>query len=320
MLAGVAWPAMREPWVLWLEETLGQEVERCRPVGGGCSHRAWALELVGGDRLFAKTNHANQLSVLEAEMEGLLALAAAAGAELVVPRPRHCALAGSQALLVMDWLDLTSGGTGLGVPGAAAAKADLAWESAGAALARLHRRSSASGSPGFGWPRDNFIGSATQRNRWSQDWGNFFTEQRLGPQLKLAERSGRSLRGSRRLLELTPEWLNGHGAVPCLVHGDLWGGNASRMAPSSISPGSAGVALFDPAVYRGDREVDLAMAQLFGGFPPLFFSGYEGEWPRPTGHSLRCRLYNLYHVLNHANLFGGGYWGQAQSLIAGLVD
>lgn len=242
---------MREPWVSWLEETLGQEVERCRPVAGGCIHRAWALELAGGGRLFAKTNLANQLPALEAEMEGLLALASAAGAELVVPMPMHCALAGSQALLVMDWLDMTSGGPGLGVPPAAAAEADLAWESAGAALARLHRRSSASGSPGFGWQRDNFIGSATQRNRWSQDWGNFFSEQRLGPQLKLAERSGRLLRGSRRLLELTPEWLNGHGAVPCLVHGDLWGGNAARMAPSSITQGSAEVALFDPAVYRG---------------------------------------------------------------------
>ncbi|HHG2223605.1 MULTISPECIES: fructosamine kinase family protein [unclassified Synechococcus] len=311
---------MREPWVRWLEETLGQDVERCRPVGGGCSHSAWALELAGGSRLFAKTNQAQLLPVLEAEMEGLLALGAAAGAELVVPSPLHCALAGSKALLVIDWLDLLDGGSGSGAVGGTAAKAELVWEAAGAALARLHRRSSASTSPGFGWPRDNYIGNSLQPNRWSQDWGRFFAGQRLGPQLKLAERSGRSLKGSRRLLELTPEWLNGHGAVPCLVHGDLWGGNAARMALSSITPGSAGVALFDPAVYLGDREVDLAMAQLFGGFSPAFFSGYDGEWPRPAGHSQRRRLYDLYHLLNHANLFGGGYWGQAQGLIAELVD
>lgn len=311
---------MREPWVRWLEETLDHDVERCRPVGGGCSHSAWALDLAGGSRLFAKTNQAQFLPVLEAEMEGLLALGAATAAELVVPRPLHCALAGSKALLVIDWLDLLGGGSGSGAVAGTAAKAELVWEAAGAALARLHRRSSASASPGFGWPRDNYIGNSLQPNRWSQDWGSFFAEQRLGPQLMLAERSGRPLRGSRRLLELTPEWLNGHGAIPCLVHGDLWGGNAARMAPSSITPGSAGVALFDPAVYRGDREVDLAMAQLFGGFPPAFFSGYDGEWPRSAGHSRRRHLYDLYHLLNHANLFGGGYWGQAQALIAELAD
>lgn len=310
---------MREAWVRWLEETLGEEVERCRSVGGGCSHSAWALELAGGGRLFVKTNQARLLPVLEAEMEGLLALGEAAAAELVVPRPLHCALAGSQSLLVIDWLDLNPGGAGSGAAGAAADESDLAWEAAGAALARLHRRSASSGSQGFGWPRDNYIGSTPQPNRWSQDWGRFFAEQRLGPQLKFAESSGRRLKGSRKLLEFTPQWLNGHGAVPCLVHGDLWGGNAARMASGSIAPGSAGVALFDPAVYRGDREVDLAMAQLFGGFPPAFFSGYEGEWPRPAGHSRRRRLYDLYHLLNHANLFGGGYWGQAQALIDELV-
>lgn len=298
---------MRESWVRWLEETLGQDVERCRPVGGGCSHRAWALELANGGRLFAKTNQADFLPVLEAEQEGLMALAAAAGPELVVPRPLHCALAGSQALLVMEWLDLRPGGS------------EQAWAAAGAGLARLHRRTAAEGAAGFGWPRDNYIGSALQTNRWNPDWGLFFAEQRLGPQLTLAERSGRSLPGSQRLLECTPQWLNGHGAVPCLVHGDLWGGNAAGLSSSSASPGSAGVALFDPAVYRGDREVDLAMAHLFGGFPAAFFRGYEREWPRPDGHRLRQKLYDLYHLLNHANLFGGGYWGQAQSLITELV-
>lgn len=299
---------MRESWVRWLEETLGQGVERCRPVGGGCSHSAWVLELADGGRLFAKTNQADLLPVLEAEREGLMALAAAAGPELVVPRPLHCTLAGSQALLVMEWLDLRAGG------------AEQAWGLAGAGLARLHRRTATEEAAGFGWPRDNYIGSALQTNRWNTDWGWFFAQQRLAPQLTLAERSGRSLPGSQRLLESTPEWLNGHEPVPCLVHGDLWGGNAARLSLGSVPPGSAGVALFDPAVYRGDREVDLAMAHLFGGFPPAFFSGYEREWPIPEGHRRRQKLYDLYHLLNHANLFGGGYWGQAQALITELVD
>ncbi|MCX5930928.1 MAG: fructosamine kinase family protein [Cyanobacteria bacterium] len=317
MLAGVAGPVMRDAWVGWLEETLGQGVERCRPVGGGCSHSAWAVELSGGGRLFAKTNQAWLLPVLEAEMEGLRALAAAADSDLRVPRPLHCALAGSQALLVIDWLDLDPGGSGSGTA------AQLAWAAAGAALARLHRRSAASsaatGSAGFGWAHDNYIGSTLQSNSWCPSWGQFFAEQRLGPQLNLAEHSGRVLRGRQRLLELTPAWLDGHGAVPCLVHGDLWAGNAARVAPSSSSLGSAVVALFDPAVYLGDREVDLAMAQMFAGFPPAFFSGYEQEWPRPAGHAQRRKLYDLYHLLNHANLFGGGYWRQAQALIAEVV-
>jgi fructosamine-3-kinase len=107
-------------------------------------------------------------------------------------------------------------------------------------------------------------------------------------------------------------WLNGHGAEPCLVHGDLWSGNAGLLA-------SGGGALFDPAVYRGDREVDLAMAQLFGGFPTAFFKGYEQEWPLPTGHRQRRELYNLYHLLNHANLFGGSYWDQAERSIRSLL-
>jgi fructosamine-3-kinase len=109
-----------------------------------------------------------------------------------------------------------------------------------------------------------------------------------------------------------PAWLAGHPAEPCLVHGDLWSGNASLLA-------GGGGALFDPAVYRGDREVDLAMAQLFGGFPPAFFAGYEAAWPLPEGHRQRVELYNLYHLLNHANLFGGSYWSQAERSIAALL-
>jgi fructosamine-3-kinase len=110
-----------------------------------------------------------------------------------------------------------------------------------------------------------------------------------------------------------PAWLEQHGAQPCLVHGDLWSGNAALTASGSG-------ALFDPAVYRGDREVDLAMARLFGGFPEAFFAGYERAWPLPAGHRGRVRLYNLYHLLNHANLFGGGYGRQAQETIDHLLS
>jgi fructosamine-3-kinase len=120
------------------------------------------------------------------------------------------------------------------------------------------------------------------------------------------------LQGAERLLELLPQWLNGHGPMPVLVHGDLWSGNAALLH-------SGDAALFDPASYWADREVDLAMAELFGGFPAAFFAGYEAEWPLPAGYRERRRLYNLYHLLNHANLFGGGYWGQSQQCISSVL-
>jgi fructosamine-3-kinase len=282
-------------------------------VAGGCIHSAWALRLADGTRLFAKTGQAAVLPCLEREREGLEALATASAGELVVPRPLHCGLSGGQAVLVMAWLDLDDG---RGHPGV---DRDQAWERAGVALARLHRRSAETGGEGFGWHCDNFIGTNIQRNGWSRDWGQFFAQQRLGVQLGLAAAAGRRLRGHQDLLDRTPHWLNAHGALPCLVHGDLWAGNAALLPREGSAPGPMAAALFDPAVHRADREVDLAMAQLFGGFPQAFFSGYDLEWPRPPGHPRRRRLYDLYHLLNHANLFGGGYWQQAQGVIDQLL-
>ncbi len=297
---------MRDALAGWVLGELGSPLQRCRPVGGGSIHAAWDLQLADGRRLFAKTNAAVRLPLLEAEAEGLKALAAAAAGELAVPRPHHCGRFGEHALLLLDWLDLSTGG----------AEAD--WAALGAALARLHRRSLQQGSPAFGWSHDNHIGSAPQRNGWSDDWGRFFAERRLGVQLALAAVAGRRLHGASELLSRAPGWLNGHGAQPCLVHGDLWGGNAALLL-SPIRPSGPVGALFDPAIHRGDREVDLAMARLFGGFPDPFFAGYAAEWPLPDGHQRRRACYDLYHLLNHANLFGGGYWGQAQAVIDALL-
>ncbi|MFM8976337.1 MAG: fructosamine kinase family protein [Vulcanococcus sp.] len=127
-----------------------------------------------------------------------------------------------------------------------------------------------------------------------------------------SQSGGRRLSGAEALLERAAGWLGSHSAEACLVHGDLWSGNAALLS-------EGGGAIFDPAVYRGDREVDLAMARLFGGFPPAFFAGYEATWPLLAGHHQRLELYNLYHRLNHANLFGGSYWAQAKRSIAGLL-
>jgi fructosamine-3-kinase len=296
----------------WVNERLGVELVDRRPLAGGCIHSAWRLDLADGSRLFAKTSWASSLPLLEAEAEGLLALTVAAGNEgPLVPVPLACGVAGPSAVLVLSWLEL-EGGRSVAMP--------PQWRCLGAALARLHRHSLAiSGAVGdrvgsaFGWPRDNVIGAFPQRNGWDDDWGRFFVERRLVPQLEHLAGSGASLGQAQLLLERAREWLAEHRPEACLVHGDLWSGNAA------ICAGGQG-AIFDPAVYRGDREVDLAMARLFGGFPAPFFDGYEAEWPLPSGHRFRSDLYNLYHLLNHANLFGGSYLGQCQAHMDHLLS
>ena len=310
----------------WLAERLGLNLLDRQAVGGGCIHRAWRLRLQsrGPDPtyLFAKTNRPEALPLLAAEADGLAALAAAAeGSGLVVPQPLTLGLVGGEAVLVLPWLDL-----GLG-PGADPTRT---WAAVGAGLARLHRRSLVAPlGPGdrlgsYGWCRDNAIGTAPQANGWMDDWSRFFGERRLAPQLETLARSGRSLAGAAVLLGRLDDLLAGHQPDACLVHGDLWSGNLDALAGSS-QPGQDGTplavgAIFDPAPYRGDREVDLAMARLFGGVPQAFFEGYEREWPLPPGHEQRVSLYNLYHLLNHANLFpGGGYHRRAQDRVTDLV-
>ncbi len=272
------------------------------PVGGGCIHSSWCLRLASGRQLFAKTNTAERLPLLQAEVEGLRALAAWAKPPLQLPQPLALNALDGQAVLVLSWLDLKAGGG-----------SSAGWRQLGESLARLHRASASSnGGRGYGLEHDNFIGLSPQRNGWQSDWAGFFRSARLEPQLCWAAAAGQELQGAARLLELLPQWLNGHGAEPVLVHGDLWSGNAALLR------GGDG-ALFDPACHWADREVDLAMAQLFGGFPPAFFAGYAAHWSLPPGAGERQRIYNLYHLLNHANLFGGGYWQQAQQSLDSIL-
>lgn len=294
----------------WLEERLGQAVVAATPVAGGCIHQAMRVRTADGRLLFVKTNGADALPLLQAEADGLAALSAAAPLELRVPQPLACARVGRQAVLVLSWLDLAGGGA-----------AAVGWSALGRGLARLHRHSLSArcgvgDDPGrFGWARDNAIGSAPQANGWLDDWAQFLVERRLAPQLRQLENQlgpDAFLRGEL-LLERVPGWLAGHRPEPCLVHGDLWSGNAGVL-----NDGRG--ALFDPAVHRADREVDLAMARLFGGFPETFFKAYGDEWPLAKGHGHRLPLYNLYHLMNHASLFGGGYIGQAQRRINDLLE
>jgi protein-ribulosamine 3-kinase len=176
------------------------------------------------------------------------------------------------------------------------------WTALGRIVAALHRNT----APRYGWETDNWIGLGPQENGWCEDWSTFWFEKRLAPQARRARAAGLKFE-----LDAFHPLLAGHRPPASLLHGDLWHGNVG-FTPT-------GAVLYDPAVYYGDRETDLAMTELFGGFPPAFYAAYDADWPRDSGYARRRDLYTLYHVLNHLNLFGSGYLRQAQTLVARLT-
>ncbi len=284
---------METAWQSAVAALLGVEpgIARWTEQRGGSFGGTWRLDLAR-ERYFVKTLRAPHLPMLEAEADGLRELGRAAA--LRVPAPRACAVAGDRAFLVLEWLDLAGGGR----------DAALAMK-----LAQLHRTT----ADAYGWRRDNTIGTTPQDNAWTGEWATFFRDRRIAPQLARAARNGGRLqRDGERLLAVIPRLLAGHAPAASLLHGDLWSGNAARLA-------SGEPAIFDPAVYFGDRETDLAMTELFGGFSPAFHAAYREAWPVDPGYPVRRTLYNLYHVLNHFNLFGGGYHDQAQVMIGQLL-
>jgi fructosamine-3-kinase len=291
--AAAPWPAIADAIARATGERLASP--RTAPLSGGCINRAFRLE-AGSARWFVKLNAASRLAMFEAEAAGLTEILATG--TLRVPRP-VCALAcGADAFLVLEWLELD----GDGRDGAARL---------GEGLAAMHRHT----APRYGWSRDNTIGSTPQRNTPADDWIAFWRAERLGFQLELAARNG--LRGrlqslGEALLQRCPALFAGYRPQPALLHGDLWGGNAAFTAAGEP-------VVFDPAVYYGDREADLAMTELFGGFGPGFYAAYRAVYPLDEGYGLRKAFYNLYHVLNHANLFGGGYAGQAERMMERLL-
>ncbi len=266
-------------------------------VHGGSIHRCVRWETNAGP-VFVKLASAAEADLFEAEAAGLRALAEAHVVR--VPDVIATVTTPSDAALVLEWLDF--GGTD------SRAEARL-----GQQLAALHRVE----GPAYGWHRDNTIGRTPQVNTPGDDWPRFYAEQRLGFQLRLAERNGLSARivsRGRALADRCAEYFTDYRPAPSLLHGDLWGGNWA------VERSSGAPVLFDPAVYFGDREADLAMTRLFGGFGPAFYEAYEQAWPLDAGARTRRPLYDLYHVLNHYNLFGGGYGTRAAGLIERLLD
>jgi protein-ribulosamine 3-kinase len=264
-----------------------------RPVGGGCINQAFIIE---GDaqQYFVKTNRPELSDMFEAEALGLMELESSQA--LRVPHPVTVGKGDGEAFLVLEYLQM--GGNG-----------DM--PELGRRLALQHRKT----AKGFGWRRDNTIGSTPQINSWNRDWIGFLREHRLGYQLQLAERHGHGGRLQalgEKLLPRLEDFFPGYKPLPSLLHGDLWGGNVGfTMSGEPV--------VFDPAVYYGDREADLAMTELFGGFGANFLAAYDEAWPLDPGYATRKTLYNLYHILNHANLFGGSYAIQAASMMQRLL-
>jgi fructosamine-3-kinase len=275
------------------------EATAIEPVSGGCIHTAVAIEgAMAGEahRFFAKVNDADKAAMFAAEAEGLGALRAADA--IAVPDVVTHGHDDEHAWLVLEWLDLA--------PLREASAADL-----GVALAVQHRLPQEK----FGWARDNFIGSTPQANGWSGDWLAFWRDKRLMAQLELAARNrlpSRMIDRGERLAADCDAFFRTYAPQPSLLHGDLWNGNAAAIE-------GATPAVFDPAVYVGDREADIAMTELFGGFPADFLAAYRAAWAPDDGYTTRRDFYNLYHMLNHANLFAGGYVGQAEQSIERLL-
>lgn len=269
------------------------EVEQRQSVGGGCINSACRLS-GGGRDFFVKLNSRDRLEMFEAEADGLRELRRAGA--IRVPEPLATGVAAGQAYIVMEAL-------ALGVRGDD--------ERFGRELAQLHRHCSGR----FGWFRDNTIGSTPQSNTESGEWIAFWREQRLGAQLRIAAQKGHGgqlQRLGEQLLADFPALFSDYRPQPSLLHGDLWSGNYAYTRDGEP-------VLFDPAVYYGDREADMAMTELFGGFGSGFYAAYGEAWPLDPGYRVRKSLYNLYHILNHLNLFGGGYGDQAITTMKRLL-
>lgn len=283
---------------------------RTRPLGASGFCATWHAER-SGEALFVKTLPTAQADVLEAEADGLAALEASA--TIAVPRVRACwrdADAGG-ALLAMEWLALVPADAGFG-------------GRFGEALGRLHRATPPAGGARFGWHRDNFLGATPQRNHPPEadgvaGWIAFLRDERLGAlRDRLMRLHGATVQPLADAIDAVIDALphcfsDGHVPQPRLLHGDLWSGNWGQRSDGRP-------VIFDPAVSRGDPEAELAMMELFGAPPQGFWPAYRATAGLPDGYPRRRPVYQLYHLLNHALLFGGGYGDRSHALARRIAE
>ena len=275
-----------------IEQVAGRpfSVKQQQSLSGGSINAAFLLTGDDGQQYFVKTNHSGRQKMFEAEVRGLQALASSK--TLKVPQPLCFGDDQTQSYIVMEYLDM----------GGRADQTVL-----GEQLAAMHKITDEQ----FGWQFDNTIGATFQPNKQNENWLDFWREQRLGFQLQLAAQNGyggelQSL-GDKLLVDM-PVLFVGRDIAPSMLHGDLWGGNVAGLSDGTP-------VIFDPAFYYGDREADLAMTYVFGGFGPDFYASYQAAYPLDEGFEVRKTFYNIYHIVNHLNMFGDGYHGQAINMM-----
>lgn len=276
------------------------EIKHMRSVGGGCINQAYLLESAASEQWFVKTNRPELAAMFNAEYAGLQAIHD--GQTIRCPKPLLHGTTADFGYLIMEYIAFGGGSTNHTRP----------QRNAGQQLAALHRHTQEK----FGWHIDNTIGSTPQFNGYRDDWVTFWREQRLLPQLKWALQDGYSRRdydNGLKLCERIDVFFQDYQPLPSLLHGDLWSGNLDFTATGQP-------VIFDPAVYYGDRETDLAMTEMFGGFSADFYAAYHESWPLDPGYKIRKQLYTLYHILNHFHLFGGGYGRQAATTVTQLLS
>jgi len=264
-------------------------------VGGGSINTAYQLT-ANGHAYFIKLNQPQLVDMFEAEARGLEEMRALNCVR--IPEVICFGQADGHSYIILEYIELGS------LRGQAS-------KLLGTQLAQLHSHT----QDFFGWHIENTIGSTPQHNERHHDWLSFWQQQRLAKQLKFAANNGFSGRihdRGQQLLEKLPLFFDNYSPEPSLLHGDLWSGNAA--ADPQGNP-----VIFDPACYYGDRETDIAMTELFGGFGGDFYAAYQAQYPLDSGYKTRKTLYNLYHILNHLNLFGGGYLSQSENMIEQLL-
>jgi protein-ribulosamine 3-kinase len=287
------WQAISDQ--IHLETGLDFHFVAAQPLNGGDINSAYRLQ--GRERsYFIKLNRRDLAHMFAAEFAGLQEIAAAGTVR--VPAPIVHGETESKAFLVLEYVEF-------------GASPRQSQHLLGQQLAALHRQE----QPYFGWHRDNTLGSTPQINTRSDDWIAFWRHQRLGFQLRLAANNGYTGRlqtQGERLRNVLDGLFDGYRPQPSLLHGDLWAGN-------SATDRQGRPVIFDPACYYGDREADIAMTELFGGYSNDFYQAYNESWPLDAGYPVRKLLYNLYHVLNHLNLFGRSYLRQAENMAMQLL-
>ncbi|MGO4892801.1 fructosamine kinase family protein [Flavobacterium sp. W21_SRS_FM6] len=262
-----------------------------REISSGHSHKAFKIT-DGRSRYFVKTNQKSYLPHFESEIDGLTHLSKAQLFRL--PKIICSGVVADKAFLVLEFLTLSEGTT-------------ENWFQFGQLLAQQHQTHTQNM---YGWQEDNYIGLSPQPNKWNKKWCQFFAEQRIGFMLQLLAEKGKNLANIDKIVAAVFKLLAGHVPVASMLHGDFWSGNSGfhKGLPT----------LFDPALYYGDRETDIAMSELFARLPTAFYEGYQATWPLDPGYEYRKPVYQLYHVLNHALIFGEHYIQSAQAILKNM--